>query len=67
MKTQVKGASGGKFAGKKVVVKDTYCLAGVPPTTGASVIKDYVPEFDAPIISRSRSRAVSEKVFARSA
>src|SRR5277367_6681498 len=52
VKTQVKGASSGKLGGKKVAVKDTYCLAGVPLTNGASVLEGYVPEFDAPVITR---------------
>ena len=51
-KTSVKGASTGKLAGKKVAVKDTYALAGVPLTNGASVLEGFVPEFDAPVITR---------------
>jgi amidase len=51
-KTQIKGASSGKLAGKKVAVKDTYALAGIPLTNGASVLEGFVPEFDAPVITR---------------
>ncbi|MGJ4925580.1 amidase [Bradyrhizobium sp. HKCCYLS2038] len=51
-KVEVKGAAAGKLAGKKVAVKDTYALAGVPLTNGASVLEGYVPEFDAPVITR---------------
>jgi amidase len=51
-KTRIKGAGNGKLAGKKVAVKDTYSLAGVPLTNGASVLEGYVPEFDAPVITR---------------
>jgi amidase len=51
-KTSIKGASAGKLAGKKVAVKDTYALAGVPLTNGASVLEGFVPEFDAPVITR---------------
>jgi amidase len=51
-KTSIKGASSGKLAGKKVAVKDTYALAGVPLTNGASVLEGLVPEFDAPVITR---------------
>jgi amidase len=51
-KTVIKGASTGKLAGKKVAVKDTYSLAGIPLTNGASVLEGYVPEFDAPVITR---------------
>jgi amidase len=51
-KAHIKGASQGKLAGKKVAVKDTYALAGVPLTNGASVLEGFVPEFDAPVITR---------------
>jgi amidase len=51
-KTEIKGAKTGKLAGKKVAVKDTYALAGVPLTNGASVLEGFVPEFDAPVITR---------------
>jgi amidase len=51
-KTDIKGAKSGKLAGKKVAVKDTYSLAGVPLTNGASVLEGYVPEFDATVITR---------------
>ena len=51
-KTSIKGAATGKLAGKKVAVKDTYALAGVPLTNGASVLEGLVPEFDAPVITR---------------
>ena len=46
-KTDIKGAKSGKLAGKKVAIKDTYALAGVPLTNGASVLEGFVPEFDA--------------------
>jgi amidase len=52
VKAQIKGASNGKLSGKKVAIKDTYSLAGVPLTNGASVLEGYVPEFDAPVITR---------------
>jgi amidase len=51
-KTEIKGAKSGKLAGKKVAVKDTYALAGIPLTNGASVLEGFVPEFDAPVITR---------------
>src|ERR1700688_1515688 len=50
VKAQIRGASNGKLSGKKVAVKDTYALAGVPLTNGASVLEGYGPEFDAPFI-----------------
>jgi amidase len=51
-KTEIRGTKTGKLAGKKVAVKDTYALAGVPLTNGSSVLEGYVPEFDAPVITR---------------
>jgi amidase len=51
-KIEIKGAKSGELAGKKVAVKDTFSLAGVPLTNGASVLEGYVPEFDAPVITR---------------
>ena len=52
VKTSIKGAESGRLAGKKVAIKDTYCVAGVPLTNGASVLEGYVPEFDATIVTR---------------
>jgi len=52
LKIRIQGAKGGKLAGKKVALKDTYSLAGVPLTNGASVLEGYVPQFDATIATR---------------
>lgn len=52
IKTHIKGARSGKLAGKKVAIKDTYAVAGVPLTNGASVLEGYVPEFDATVVTR---------------
>src|SRR5262245_13661147 len=52
VKTTTKGASGGRLAGRKVALKDTVCLAGVPMMTGASVLEGYVPDMDATIVTR---------------
>ena len=46
-KTEVKGASNGPLSGKKIVLKDNVCLAGVPMMNGASTLEGYVPEIDA--------------------
>ena len=51
-KINIKGAPSGKLAGKKVAVKDTYALAGVPLTNGASVLEGYIPECDATVVTR---------------
>jgi len=52
VKTTVKGASGGKLAGKTVVLKDNVMLAGVPMMNGASTLEGYVPEVDATVAIR---------------
>jgi amidase len=51
-KSDVKGAEGGKLAGKTVALKDNVCLAGVPMMNGASTLEGYVPEVDATIVTR---------------
>lgn len=48
----VKGAQSGKLAGKRLGIKDNVCIAGVPMTCASLVLKDYVPDIDATIISR---------------
>jgi amidase len=52
VKTHIQGAKSGKLAGKKVAVKDTYAIAGVPLTNGASVLEGYIPQFDATVVTR---------------
>lgn len=52
IKTTIKGASSGRLAGKKVALKDTVCLAGVPMMNGASVLEGYIPDMDATIVTR---------------
>src|SRR5438128_7436257 len=51
-KAEVKGASTGKLAGKRVALKDNVCLAGVPMMNGASTLEGYVPDLDATIVTR---------------
>ncbi len=52
VKTTVKGAPSGKLKGKKVVLKDNICLAGVPLMNGASTMEGYVPNVDATVVTR---------------
>lgn len=52
VKSEIKGAAGGKLAGKKVAVKDNVCVAGVPMMNGASILEGYTPEVDATIVTR---------------
>jgi amidase len=52
VKSTVKGAPGGKLAGKTVALKDNVCLAGVPMMNGASTLEGYMPEVDATVVTR---------------
>src|SRR4249920_3066007 len=51
-KSEIKGAPGGKLAGKHVALKDNVCLAGVPMMNGASTLEGYVPDIDATVVTR---------------
>jgi amidase len=52
VKTAIKGAPGGKLAGRRVALKDNVCLAGVPMMIGADVFDGYVADVDATIVER---------------
>ena len=52
VKTSVKGAAGGKLAGKKVGVKDNVMVAGVPMMNGNAILEGYVPDVDATVVTR---------------
>src|SRR3982074_861374 len=52
VKTEIKGASSGKLAGKKIAIKDNVCVAGVPMMNGASTLEGYTPDVDATIVTR---------------
>ncbi|MGE3305412.1 MAG: amidase [Rhizobiaceae bacterium] len=51
-KTDIRGAASGPLAGKRIVVKDTVCVAGVPMMNGSSIMEGYTPEIDATIVTR---------------
>ena len=51
-KLNIKGKSDGILAGKRIVLKDSICLAGVPMSVGAAYLQGYVPEVDATIVTR---------------
>jgi amidase len=52
IKSEVKGAPYGPLAGKRIVLKDNICLAGVPMMNGASTLEGYVPDVDATVAAR---------------
>jgi amidase len=52
VKSEVRGAAHGPLSGKRVVLKDNVCLAGVPMMNGASSLEGYVPDVDATVVTR---------------
>ena len=52
VKSEIKGAPYGPLAGKRVVLKDNICLAGVPMMNGSSTLEGYVPDIDATVATR---------------
>lgn len=52
VKTEVRGAPDGRLRGKRIALKDTICLAGVPMMNGSSIMEGYTPEIDATIVTR---------------
>ncbi len=52
VKSEVKGAASGPLEGRKIVLKDNVCLAGVPMMNGASTLEGYTPDVDATVVTR---------------
>ena len=52
VKAEVRGAAHGPLSGKRIVLKDNVCLAGVPMMNGASSLEGYVPDIDATVVTR---------------
>ena len=48
----VKGAPTGRLAGKRIGVKDCVLVAGVPMSCGSLMLDGYVPDRDAPVVTR---------------
>jgi amidase len=48
----IAGEPKGPLAGKRVVVKDCVCVAGVPMMNGSATFEGYVPEIDATVVTR---------------
>lgn len=42
----------GPLAGKRIGIKDTVCVAGIPTTCASRLLYDYVPDLDATIVRR---------------
>jgi amidase len=52
VKTTLKGAASGPLRGKRVAIKDSIAIAGVPMMNGASLLEGYVADVDATVVTR---------------
>jgi amidase len=50
--TDIKGASDGPLAGRRVAVKDNIAVAGVPMMNGSATVEGFVPRRDATVVAR---------------
>ncbi len=50
--TEIPGAASGPLSGKRIVVKDCTCVAGVPMMNGSAIFDGYTPEVDATVVTR---------------
>lgn len=48
----LRGATGGKLAGKRIGLKNNICVAGMPMTCASLMLEDYIPDSDATIVTR---------------
>src|SRR5437868_11011367 len=46
------GAALGMLAGLPVAVKDVLCVAGAPTSCGSKILENFIPPYDAHVISR---------------
>lgn len=51
-KVSITGKKTGALSGKRIVLKDSICLAGVPMAAGAGFLQGYVPDVDATVVTR---------------
>ena len=49
---QLRGATGGKLAGKRIGLKNNIGVAGIPMTCASLLLQDYIPDSDATIVTR---------------
>ncbi len=46
------GAPNGELLGKTIAIKDNIPVAGVPMMSGSRMLEDYVPDYDATVVTR---------------
>lgn len=46
------GSAKGPLAGKRIGIKDTVCIAGIPMSCASRLLYDFVPDIDATVITR---------------
>ncbi|SOE96986.1 amidase [Burkholderia sp. D7] len=52
LKCSIREAGEGKLAGKRIAVKDSIMVAGVPMLNGSKELQGYVPQMDATVVRR---------------
>ncbi|PSM18541.1 amidase [Nitratireductor sp. StC3] len=52
VKTDIAGAAEGPLAGRRVAIKDSIYVAGVPMMHGSSLFEGFVPDMDATVVTR---------------
>eukprot|EP00057_Strongylocentrotus_purpuratus_P021275 XP_011675749.1 PREDICTED: uncharacterized protein LOC100889766 [Strongylocentrotus purpuratus] len=50
-KCRIVGADNGNLSGKRIAIKDSIAVAGIPMTIGFSGLEGYVPDFDATVVT----------------
>ncbi len=49
---RARGAASGKLKGRRIGLKDSVCVAGIPASGGSHILQGYVPDNDATIVGR---------------
>jgi amidase len=52
VRAEITGSGSGPLAGRRVGVKDSIMVAGVPMASGSGLLEGYLPEFDATVVRR---------------
>jgi amidase len=51
-KVSIRSSNDGLLSDKRIVLKDSICLAGVPLSAGAAFLDGYIPDIDATVVTR---------------